>query len=152
MNDQYKDRTEKIGWTTCTKRRYPDGSHDIRGCTHCWHVRCRRRLKIQIHEDFLLQGNTRRDTIQKRAILFELDPPVAFSTYRDATWEIINHLCPQTGPKGQEAPEMLLKDYSQLRMFNKSSDNFSLASRTKSYWELTTTSSYPQTLRSYCYR
>lgn len=133
VNDQYKYRTEKMGQTACTQRRHPDGSHDICGCSHCWHVRCRRRLEIQIHEDFLPLRNTKRDIIQKRAIMLELDPPAAFSAYRDATWEIINHLCPQTDPKRREAPEMLLKDYSQLRRFNKSRDNFSLASRTKSY-------------------
>lgn len=128
VNRDYKDRTEKMAQTVCTQRRNPDGSHDIRGCTHCWHVRCRRRLKIQVHEDFLPKNIS-----QRRAVLFELWPPAAFSAYRSATWEIINCLSPEIAPNPEEAPEMLLGDYSQLKVYNKSSKAFSLASRTKSY-------------------
>lgn len=47
MNRDYRDRTEKMSQTFCTQRRSPDGTHKIHGCTHCWHVRSRRRPKFK---------------------------------------------------------------------------------------------------------
>lgn len=128
VNHDYRDRTEKMTQTLCTQRRNPDGTHVIRGCTHCWHVRSRRRLKIQVHEDFLPKSIS-----QKRAVLFELCPPSAFAAYRNATWEIINCFSPKIAPNPEEAPEMLLGDYSQLKVYYRNSEAFSLASKTKSY-------------------
>lgn len=128
VNQEYSDRTEKIIQTLCTQKRHPDGSHDIRGCTHCWHVRSRRRLKIQVHEDFLS-----KDPYQRRTTLFELNPPPTFSTYRSVTWEIINCLSPKTASKPDKAPEVLLGSYSQLKDYYMNSETFSLASKTKSY-------------------
>lgn len=128
VNQEYSDRTEKMVQILCTQKRHPDGSHDIRGCTHCWHVRSRRRLKIQVHEDFLP-----KDPYQRRITLFELKPPPTFSTYRSATWEIINCLSPKIASKPDEAPEVLLGSYSQLKIYNMKSEAFSLASKTKSY-------------------
>ncbi|KAL4784729.1 hypothetical protein BJX76DRAFT_356715 [Aspergillus varians] len=128
VNQEYSNRTEKIMQLSCTQKRNPDGSHDIRGCTHCWHVRCRRRLKIQVHEDFLPN-----DPYQRRIAVFELDPPLTFSTYRSLTWDVMNCLFPKIPSKPDEAPEVLLGSYSQLRVYNINSEAFSLASKKKSY-------------------
>ena len=134
VNREYEVHvTEGMRQTTCTQRRLPDGNHDIRGCTYCWHLRCIRRLKIDVHEDFLPGDDSRRKIIQKRAITFELDPPVAFSAYRDATWQIINHLCFREELASKREPEELLGSYSQLKKFNKNNKDLSLASKTKSF-------------------
>lgn len=134
-NDAYQYRTENMIKHSCTQRRMPDGTHDIRGCTYCWHMRSRRRLKIEVHEDFLPFEDPRRknNLIQKRAILFELDTPPAFSAYRTATWEIIQRLSCPISQDSWDAPELLLKAYSQLQTYYHDSGNFSLASTTKSF-------------------
>jgi hypothetical protein len=129
VNADYNDRTEKMMESACTQRRTPDGKHDIRGCTHCWHVRSRRRLGISIHEDFLHNN----DVVQRRCTLFELGIPRAFSAYRKATWEILLFLIPTIQPKSSQAPEKMLKDYSQLASYYGRPSDFSLASTTKSF-------------------
>jgi hypothetical protein len=128
VNADYNNRTEKIMQSACTQRKTPEGQHDIRGCTHCWHVRSRRRLQISIHEDFLHD----KDVVQRRCTLFELDIPQAFSAYRKATWEIIQFLIPAIQPSSQ-VPEKILKDYSQLSGYYNRPSDFSLASTTKSF-------------------
>lgn len=125
--------TEGMRQTTCTQRRHEDGNHDIRGCTYCWHLRCSRRLRIDVHEDFLPGQDLLRKIVQKRAITFELDPPAAFSAYRDATWQIMNHLCFRDKLESKREPEELLGTYSQLKEFNKNDKDLSLASKTKSF-------------------
>ncbi|EED24514.1 hypothetical protein TSTA_078690 [Talaromyces stipitatus ATCC 10500] len=135
INAAYKERTENMIKHTCTQRRNPDGSHDIRGCTHCWHVRSRRKLKVEVHEDFLPVEDRNRvnDGVQKRVILFELNTPPAFSAYRTATWDIIQRLRSPVQETSLSVPEIFLKDYPQLRKFYHYSGNFSLASTTKSF-------------------
>lgn len=133
VNDEYSNRTENMRETTCTQRRCLDGTHDIKGCTHCWHVRCRRRLKIDVHEDFLPQGDSHKKIIQRRVITFELNPPAAFSAYRNATWQIMNRLCFSAALVTKTKPEVLLGEYSQLKCYNNNSGDLSLASTTKSF-------------------
>jgi Protein of unknown function (DUF3638)/Protein of unknown function (DUF3645) len=133
INAEYEKRTHNITEHTCTRRRNPDGSHNIKGCTHCWHVRSRKRLKIKVHEEYLPRENTQENITQKRVILFELDPPQTFSSYRIATWEIIHCLCPRIQQTKQNKPEMLLGDYPQLASYHNRHDKFSLASATKSF-------------------
>ncbi|KUL85151.1 hypothetical protein ZTR_06218 [Talaromyces verruculosus] len=128
VNAAYNDRTENIMQTACTQRITAEGKHDIRGCTHCWHVRSRRRLEISVHEDFLHD----KDVVQRRCTLFELDIPQAFSAYRKATWEILLFLIPAIQSKSS-APEKTLKDYSQLASYYHRPSSFSLASTTKSF-------------------
>lgn len=134
VNKEYEIHiTEGMKKTTCTLRRHADGNHDIRGCTYCWHLRCSRRLKIDVHEDFLPGQESQRKIIQKRAITFELDPPVAFLAYRDATWQVMNHLCFREELASKRGPEELLGSYSQLKRYNKNDKDLSLASKTKSF-------------------
>lgn len=71
---------------------------------------------------------------QKRTVLFELSPPAAFAAYRSSTWEIINCFSPKFLPILEEAPEMLLGNYSQLKVHYRNSEAFYLASKTKSYF------------------
>ncbi|EAW10826.1 uncharacterized protein ACLA_053000 [Aspergillus clavatus NRRL 1] len=133
VNEQYNALTEKKTMSTCTQRRSEDGSHDIRGCSHCYYVRRRRRLKIGVHEDFLPED---RNSPSKRAIVFELGMPKSFEAYRNATWNIIASLSQWGGSTGE--PEVVLEDYSQLTKYSTknrsaSPEGITLASETKSY-------------------
>ncbi|KAE8149344.1 hypothetical protein BDV25DRAFT_156541 [Aspergillus avenaceus] len=132
VNAKYKDLTEKKASSSCTDRRNPDGTHDIKGCSHCYYGRCRWRLKIGVHEDFLPPESKR---VEKRAITFELSSPKPVSAYRDSTWNIITTLCYKADMSVSDEPEMFLCDYSQLKKYNsiKNRRGISLASDTKSY-------------------
>ncbi|KAJ0427087.1 hypothetical protein BJY00DRAFT_320561 [Aspergillus carlsbadensis] len=132
-NRTYDDLTEKLKTTPCTQIRKPDESHDIRGCRHCFYMRSRRRLQIQVHEDFLPMRHD--DVIQQRSIMFELKVPRAFAAYREATWNIVNRLCPELFTSTQSKAELLLSEYAQLKnYYNHQKDAcFSLASRRKSF-------------------
>ncbi|KAE8135900.1 hypothetical protein BDV38DRAFT_120045 [Aspergillus pseudotamarii] len=133
VNREFQSLSEKIARTSCTQRRNPDGTHDIRGCNHCYHIRCRRRLQISVHEDYLPADNR---IAEKRAIVFELAIPEAFAVYRSATWSIINRLGPQVDLPTAEEPRVVLEDYKQLANYKRPipyQGRFALASYTKSY-------------------
>ncbi|PWY88271.1 hypothetical protein BO70DRAFT_419943 [Aspergillus heteromorphus CBS 117.55] len=132
LKKEYDSLKEKEMGNPCTQKRKDDGTHDIRGCTHCYYVRCRGRMTIDIHEDFL-PPNT--NMAEKRAIVFELGIPKAFSAYRTITWEITNKLSTLTSFKSGREPEILLHEYSLLADHRKagSSPSLSLASSTKSH-------------------
>ncbi|THC92491.1 hypothetical protein EYZ11_008029 [Aspergillus tanneri] len=133
VNAEYEDLTEKKASSSCTDRRHPDGTHDIKGCSHCYYGRCCRRLKIDVHEDFLPPESKR---VEKRAIIFELSLPKPVAAYRNSTWNIITTLCYQAEALASDEPEMLLCDYTQLKMYSSSINSrrgISLASDTKSY-------------------
>lgn len=133
VNDAFDTLTGKVRLSSCTLLRNPDGTHDIRGCGHCFFQRSRRRLGITIHEDFLPNG--RDSLVQQRAVVFELMIPRAFAAYRRATWDIINRLCPRVESSTSRKPEILLYQYSQLKPYNRNQKPpcLSLASTTKSF-------------------
>ncbi len=133
INDEFDSLTEKLRLTSCTLLRNIDGTHDIRGCNHCYYMRSRRRLEVHVHEDFLPVGHER--LVQQKAVVFELRTPRAFSAYRQATWDIVNTLCPRPDSSNRDRPEVLLAQYSQLKSYNCSpaSTSFCLASHTKSF-------------------
>ena len=130
----YSALTKQMSSTTCTGKCNDDGSHDIRGCTHCYVVRRRRRLRISIHEDPLPSNDSNRDIVQKQAILFELDIPASFALYRDVTWRIRSTFGYPNNTRAATSPELLLCEYSQLKIYkNSNAPKFSLASTTKSH-------------------
>ncbi|KAL4811848.1 hypothetical protein BDW67DRAFT_194317 [Aspergillus spinulosporus] len=132
INRTFNHLTDKLRSTSCTLLRNPDGSHDIRGCIHCYYLRSRRRLKIDVHEDYLpvdLQSE-----VQQKAVLFELQTPSDLAAYREVTWNIVKRLCTKPSPSLKGKPELLLTDYSQLKIYSKNrASNFSLASPKKSF-------------------
>lgn len=131
INAEYKDLLEKLATSSCTERRHPDGTHDIRGCSHCFYNRQRGRLKIQVHEDFLPSES---NGASKRAVVFELGIPQCFADYRNATWAIMNRFYIGIPSLSSEKLEMLLADYSQLKYRgNIGFQGFSLASNKKSW-------------------
>ncbi|TGO18614.1 hypothetical protein BPAE_0372g00020 [Botrytis paeoniae] len=126
---KYEDLSQKITSTICVCTRNDDGSLDVKGCKKCWHRRCRKKMRISIHEDFLPKGST-----QKAAVVLELGIPKFLAVYRNATFRIMSDLGYPSKPRNSSPPAMLLKDYSQLQYFMKSSsDGVSLASEKKSF-------------------
>ena len=126
---EYDDLSEQIADGTCVCSINPDGSRNVKGCRKCWHSRCRRRMAINIHEDFLPE-----DSAQKAAVLLELDMPSYLEAYRNATWRIFNDLGHPSKPETSSSPVTLLKDCSQLIPYVKSTAHgVSLASTSKSF-------------------
>ena len=126
---EYENLSQKITSTTCVCTTNHDGSRNFKRCKKCWHWRCRRRMKIAIHEDFLP-----KDGAQKAAVVLELGIPSFLAAYRNATFRIISDLGYPSKPSTSSPPAMLLKDYSQLQYYMKSTvDGVSLASAKKSF-------------------
>ncbi|RAL14699.1 uncharacterized protein BO97DRAFT_465286 [Aspergillus homomorphus CBS 101889] len=133
MNQEYESLTTKKMESECTQRMTPDGSHEIRGCGHCYYIRCLRRLRISVHEDYLPKRMA-----EKRAVLFELGIPQAFAAYRSASWSIIIRLGRQMELSAARAPQKVLGNYPNLSPYMKLiayRRGYSLASTTKSYLE-----------------
>lgn len=134
INNEFRDLTEKKTMNACTQRLNLDGTHDIRGCGHCYYIRRRRRLRIDVHEDFLPPDD---DTPRQRAVVFELNLPRCFEAYRAATWNIIATLSrgPTDDPGDFGEPETLLGEYPQLGKYHttRKREGLTLASFSKSY-------------------
>lgn len=115
----------KKGVCCCT--RMPDGSLDVRGCKRCWKARCRKRLKVGVHEAFLPENGT-----HKAAILFELKMPEPLQVYRNVTWRLM-----LLGKKDaiRDDAAIVLADFGPLQKFqgNKRVTSLTLASRKKSF-------------------
>ena len=102
--------------------------HDDRHCERCYLQRVARRKKILVHE-FPLP----LDTVQSKAVIFELQCPQAFVAWRDATWKVLNDLGRGKQVPSQ-SPPVLLFDYSEIKTHVTSKRPvITLASRTKSF-------------------
>ncbi|KAK0755675.1 hypothetical protein N5P37_011775, partial [Trichoderma harzianum] len=134
LMEQYNKLTEAIQKGVCTCTREPDGTLNVRGCKKCWQKRSRKRLKIEIHEDFLPLSTPVENRVQRDAILFELAIPQYLSDYRTATWKLIL-LGSQAISNSDNAPVIHLTEIKQLEPFwvSNPSSVLMLASRTKSF-------------------
>ena len=102
--------------------------HDSSHCRKCFLQREAGRMRIDAHEHPLPSS-----TINANVVVFELGCPESFLAYRDATWKILGKLATPKKMQGRE-PQLLLRDYSELKAYRKSSTcRFSLASTTKSF-------------------
>lgn len=127
--DEYDDLSQKISSGTCVCSTNMDGSRNVKGCKKCWHWRSRKRMTIAIHEAFLPKNSA-----QRAAVVFELEVPSFLAAYRNATFRIFSNLGHPSKSSASSPPVMLLKDYSSLRHYTKSTINgVSLASRKKSF-------------------
>ena len=127
--NEYDDLSQKISSGTCVCSTNMDGSRNVNGCKKCWHWRCRKRMSIAIHEDFLPKNGAER-----AAVVFELEVPNFLAAYRNATFRIFSDLGYPSKPSDSSPPVMLLKDYSQLQRYMKPAVNgVSLASKKKSF-------------------
>ncbi|KAE8372270.1 hypothetical protein BDV26DRAFT_274461 [Aspergillus bertholletiae] len=133
VNSEFQNVSKMIAQSSCTQQRNIDGTHKKQECSHCQYIQRRRRLKIKVHEDYLPMDSR---MAEKRAVVFELAVPKAFSAYRSTTWNIINRLGPHDDSTKAEEPRLLLEDYKQLTPYRRhvlGQGRFSLASYTKSY-------------------
>lgn len=114
LTNQYNQLSQSIKDLTCTCRQLPTGEKDYRGCKRCWKWRCRRRLKINIHEDFLPLAKQKSKKAHRDAILFESLIPEYLVAYRKATWKLymLGSLVIQPT---REAPKLLLSKASGLK-------------------------------------
>lgn len=103
---------------------------DIKNCTKCFLRRKRRRLEIQVHEDFLPIHDTKA-----AKILFELSMPRWYEAYRNVTFKIIHDLAWPTRVD-QSDPPLILRDFSPLAKYQKEravAGGVTLASPAKSF-------------------
>lgn len=103
---------------------------DIKNCTKCFLRRKRRRLEIQVHEDFLPIHETKA-----AKILFELSIPRWYEAYRNVTFKIIYDLAWPTRINEPEPP-LILRDFIPLAKYQKALSvvgGVTLASPTKSF-------------------
>ncbi|PHH81296.1 hypothetical protein CDD82_1095 [Ophiocordyceps australis] len=126
---EYDSLTDKIASATCLCTIQQDGQRDVRGCNKCWYWRCRKRMTISAHEDYLPQGRP-----EKAAVVFELGIPKYLQQYRNATWRIFRKLGYPGAKTDASNAIMLLKDYEQLKEYKAATCNgISLASSVKSF-------------------
>ncbi|KAI1495818.1 hypothetical protein F5X99DRAFT_422623 [Biscogniauxia marginata] len=109
---EYEEHTEGFANGTCVCTWQNDGQRDVRGCTRCWHQRARKRMKIEIQEEYLPKEATAR-----AAIVFELTIPSYLSAYRDATWQIVRDLAHPSRPLNPSAAKIKLQDCAPLKRF-----------------------------------
>ena len=130
MNTEFENLQIQIAESKCLYLIEGDGQvHDDRQCRRCYLGRVARRTKIRVHEHPLPA-----DSVQKKAAVFELRCPQAFSAYRTTTWRIMASLaCAK--PAIVSKPCLLLHEYSGLESFNEQnpSPGVCLASSTKSF-------------------
>ncbi|RAK78064.1 uncharacterized protein BO72DRAFT_477000 [Aspergillus fijiensis CBS 313.89] len=133
VNRKFESLTTELSSSDCTQRKNPDGTHDIRDCSHCYYNRSRKSLEISAHEAYLpCDGKM----AEKRAIVFELETPEAFAAYRSATWHLIVRFGPRLASPNAMAPMKLLSEYANLSGYfreNARRGGLSLASTTKSF-------------------
>ena len=133
---EYDKLTESIHAYSCSCTRFPDGSRNIHGCTRCYKWRCRNRITINVHEDFLPPDQA---TARRAAILLELRMPQYLRRYREATWELAKMGCQIDPARPQVPAKLVLKDMEQLKRYWHSNTSMTpdvsltLASTTKSF-------------------
>lgn len=136
---EYEKLSEAIQTGVCCCTRQPNGTLSVEGCNRCWKKRCRKRLKISIHEDFLPQNKAKHGKAQRAAILFELVVPEYLAAYRVATWKL-RLLGTRCVPVAPCQPPLLLEKYDHYNPFwrhgTRGSKSFTLASGKKSFLQM----------------
>ncbi|KJK86639.1 hypothetical protein H633G_09508 [Metarhizium anisopliae BRIP 53284] len=124
---KYEKLSAEMKQGVCSCTRMPDGSLNVSGCKRCWKARCRKRLKISVHEGFLPQNVS-----PKAAILLELKMPTYFAAYREATWRL-KILGTKNTLKSDAA--IVLANFGPLQLFGhkNGATSLTLASRKKSF-------------------
>ncbi|EZF10763.1 hypothetical protein H112_07972 [Trichophyton rubrum D6] len=119
---------KKIALSSCTyiNNRHGGVDHD-KNCEKCDNQHRANRMTIQIHEHPLPEN-----PVHAKAVLFELQCPEPFKSYRNATWLLFGIVaCPHEQPPAY--PRLLVSEYRELSKFvTGSSVGIVLASTTKS--------------------
>lgn len=114
----------------CTGEPGDRSKDDIKNCTKCFLRRKRRRLELQVHEDFLPIHEAKA-----AKILFELSIPRWYQAYRNITFKIMNDLAWPTRID-QNEPPLILRDFIPLAKWQKErsvAGGVTLASPAKSF-------------------
>lgn len=135
QSEVFEKLTQQIAGSTCLftldETTLPATQvHDDRRCSRCYLERKARRMRIKVHENPLPSN-----VVFAKTVVFELDIPKAFASYRDVTWEILATLAFPTR-LGSTEPRVLLRDYSELTAYvsrTAAASSFSLGSTTKPF-------------------
>ncbi|KAF2669842.1 hypothetical protein BT63DRAFT_223145 [Microthyrium microscopicum] len=96
-------------------------------CDRCYHLRCMRRTKIFIHENFLPEDST-----SAKAVIFELLCPNALEAYRSVTWTIIATIALPPDKMDTQSPPVTLHEFEPMKnYFKRTVMGVGLASTTK---------------------
>ncbi|TGO19500.1 hypothetical protein BTUL_0004g01400 [Botrytis tulipae] len=113
-SESYDNLIKMINESTCI---YTVDGHSP-SCPKCLMENRAKFFRIKVYEHPLPS-----DPVQKRAVIFELSCPLAFSIYRDTTWKVLIALA---FPKVQGVftePRVLLKDYPGLSGYMRNTEN-----------------------------
>ncbi|KAM0344968.1 hypothetical protein ACHAPU_007102 [Fusarium lateritium] len=132
LTRRYDDLTQEIQSLECTCTWMADGTRNFHGCKKCYKWRCRKKLKITAHEDFLPLQSKGQKKAQRAALLLELDMPGYLAAYRAAVWKL-HVLGSQRFPASKGEFQLLFKDLELLKKFHTTPTSITLASRKKSF-------------------
>lgn len=102
---EYERLTKEIAQGYCLCNQNRDGIRNTKSCRKCYLFRCRRRLEVDIHEDYLPRNGP-----LKKAIVFDLAIPQYLAEYRAITWRIIRDLAYPSRPAMSKSVVLLLQD------------------------------------------
>ncbi|KKK16991.1 hypothetical protein ARAM_007246 [Aspergillus rambellii] len=131
INSRYRELDHKVNSMRCERKKERPWST----CSHCHAKRKRKRLVIEVHEDYL-PGEA--GDVRQRAVIFEIAMPDALAKYRDATWRMLSMLgIPENtqATTGASPPVRVLLDrYPCIQPYiERRGLRFHLASRNKSF-------------------
>ncbi|KAF2149050.1 hypothetical protein K461DRAFT_324482 [Myriangium duriaei CBS 260.36] len=128
---QYVELSQRIEASACVCTVDAVGNIDATGCNKHYHYRCRKRLGINVFEDWLPPAE---DSARTATILLELHMPRFLGLYRDVTWKLMCDLCHPSITAEPEHPVLHLTGYSQLKSYMRNPGyRVTLASKTKSF-------------------
>ncbi|ATZ54876.1 hypothetical protein BCIN_11g01980 [Botrytis cinerea B05.10] len=114
LSQKYDNLIKMINESTCI---YTIDGHSP-NCPKCLMEERAKFFKIQVYEHPLPS-----DPIQKRAVIFELSCPLAFSNYRDTTWKVLIALAFPSNQAVFPEPRVLLKNYPGLSRYMKNTES-----------------------------
>lgn len=132
ISDQCEQLSQEMAALSCVCTGEPGErtKDDIKNCVKCFLRRKRRRLELQVHEDFLPVHDTKA-----AKIVFELSIPRWYEAYRNVTFKIANDLAWPVR-LAQEEPPLILRDFRPLADYQKArsvAGGVTLASPSKSF-------------------
>lgn len=132
ISDQCEQLSQEMAALSCVCTGEPGErtKDDIKNCVKCFLRRKRRRLEIQVHEDFLPVHDTKA-----AKIVFELSIPRWYEAYRNVTFKIVNDLAWPVRIN-QEEPPLVLREFKPLAHYQNArsvAGGVTLASPAKSF-------------------
>ena len=132
LSSKHSELLQEAAGTSCLfveDKDDPSGAsvHDEGRCRKHYLLRVARRMTIDVHEALIPS-----DSVQAKAVIFELRLPQGFAAWRDSTWQILHLARPPTRP--HSSPVGKLQDFHALSPYRETTDNLlSLASDKKAF-------------------